>query len=42
MLVVDELFADEAAFKAHQARIVGCDWARVTAGLARDYEVVRD
>ena len=36
---VDEVFADRAAFDAHQARGAASDWARVTEGLPRDYTV---
>ncbi|CUH83131.1 putative quinol monooxygenase [Thalassovita mediterranea] len=36
---VDELFSDRAAFDAHQARGAASDWARVTAGLPREYEI---
>ena len=36
---VAEEFADAAAFAAHQARAGASDWARVTAGIARDYRV---
>ena len=34
---VAELFADRAAFDAHQARTAASDWARIAAGLARSY-----
>ena len=34
---VDEIFVDRAAFDAHQARGGGSVWARITAGLPRDY-----
>ena len=36
---VDKQFTDRAAFDAHQARGAASDWARVTAGLPREYEV---
>ncbi|APZ54755.1 putative quinol monooxygenase [Salipiger abyssi] len=36
---VFERFADRAAFDAHQARAGASDWARVTAGCPRDYEI---
>lgn len=38
-LSVEEVFTDDAAFKAHQARIVGTQWAAVTMGLARNYKI---
>ena len=40
--VVDEAFADRAAFEAHQSRGAASDWARVTRGLPRDYRVTED
>ncbi len=36
---VSERFADTAAFEAHQARARATDWARQTAGIARDYKI---
>ncbi|APX11609.1 putative quinol monooxygenase [Tateyamaria omphalii] len=36
---VSEAFTDPAAFKAHQARAAKSDWARDTAGIARDYTI---
>ncbi len=36
---VRELFQDRAAFDAHQARTSTSDWARVTSGFPRDYEI---
>ncbi len=36
---VDELFVDQAAFDAHQARTKASEWARRTAGIRRDYEI---
>ncbi|MCG7492123.1 putative quinol monooxygenase [Thalassobius sp. Cn5-15] len=36
---VDELFSDRAAFDAHQARGAASVWAKVTAGLPREYEI---
>lgn len=36
---VDELFTDEVAFRAHQARVRDSAWGRATAGIARDYTV---
>lgn len=34
---VSEIFADQPAFDAHQARAVTSAWAKVTAGLPRHY-----
>ncbi|WP_147105593.1 putative quinol monooxygenase [Tateyamaria sp. syn59] len=36
---VSEEFTDPAAFEAHQARAAASDWARETAGIARDYKI---
>jgi len=36
---VAEHFADRTAFEAHQRRTRASEWARVTAGCPRDYEV---
>jgi quinol monooxygenase YgiN len=36
---VEELFASEDAFAAHQARVNGSEWGRSTAGIERQYEV---
>lgn len=36
---VDEQFADAAAFAAHQERVAGSEWGRVTAGIERRYSV---
>lgn len=36
---VVELFVDRAAFEAHQTRANAFDWAELTAGIARDYEI---
>jgi quinol monooxygenase YgiN len=38
-LSVEEVFTDDTAFKAHQARILGTQWAAVTVGLERHYEI---
>jgi quinol monooxygenase YgiN len=38
-LSVEEIFTDDAAFKAHQARVFGTQWAVVTVGLERHYEI---
>jgi quinol monooxygenase YgiN len=37
--LVSEIFADQAAFDAHQLRAKASAWAVVTAGLARHYTV---
>ncbi|PFG38051.1 quinol monooxygenase YgiN [Georgenia soli] len=34
---VDELFADSAAFKAHQDRVTDSEWGRATAAVERRY-----
>ncbi|MFG6516646.1 putative quinol monooxygenase [Sulfitobacter sp. 1A13496] len=39
---VAELFTDRAAFAAHQARAAASDWARLTAGIARDYRITEN
>ncbi|MBO9396048.1 antibiotic biosynthesis monooxygenase [Shimia sp. R9_2] len=36
---VSELFVDQAAFDAHQARTSASDWATVTAGIPRHYQI---
>jgi len=36
---VYEEFVDKAAFKAHQARIIGTDWAQASSGLTKFYEI---
>ncbi|MDA5556086.1 putative quinol monooxygenase [Shimia sp. MMG029] len=36
---VAELFTDRAAFDAHQARAAASDWAKVTAGIPRHYQI---
>ncbi|MCA0203943.1 putative quinol monooxygenase [Pararhodobacter sp.] len=36
---VDELFADRAAFEAHQARTRASVWGERTLGIAREYEI---
>jgi quinol monooxygenase YgiN len=36
---VDELFRDEDAFAAHQARVDGSSWGRATVGIERRYAV---
>lgn len=37
--MVAELFTDRAAFDAHQARAGASDWAKVSAGIPRDYQI---
>jgi len=36
--LVHEVFQDEPAFKAHQERAVGSDWARASSRAVRDYK----
>lgn len=36
---VSEAFTDQAAFEVHQSRAAQSDWARETAGIARDYTI---
>jgi quinol monooxygenase YgiN len=36
---VTETFTDRAAFQAHQARTAASPWARITAGIPRDYTI---
>lgn len=36
---VSERFTDAAAFEAHQVRTSTSEWARETAGIARDYTI---
>lgn len=36
---VSETYTDAAALAAHRARTEGTVWARVTAGIPRDYQV---
>ena len=36
---VDEVFADAAAFKAHQERAAASEWGRATRGVERRYEI---
>lgn len=38
-LLVSEIFTDQAAFDAHQARTKSSDWLQVTAGIPRDYTI---
>ena len=37
--LVSEIFADRAAFEAHQARAKASAWAEVTSGLKRHYTI---
>lgn len=39
---VAERFADQQAFDAHQARVRASDWGRHTAGIERDYVILRE
>lgn len=36
---VAELFASREDFDAHQARIKGSEWGKVSAGIPRSYEI---
>lgn len=37
--LVDEEFATQASFDAHQARVKASEWGKVTAHLVRKYEI---
>ena len=37
--LVDEEFADQTSFEAHQARVKSSDWGRATAHLQRQYKI---
>ena len=39
---VREIFADRAAFEAHQTRAAASDWARATKHIPRDYDIVEE
>ena len=39
VFTVDEVFADRAAFDAHQTRGATSVWADITSGLPRDYSL---
>ncbi len=39
---VDEAFVDQAAFDAHQARTAASEWAQVSAGIARHFQITQD
>lgn len=36
---VAETFVDRAAFDAHQTRAAQSDWAKITQGIPRDYQI---
>ena len=36
---VEEVFEDEASFRAHQDRVSNSEWDRMTAGIERRYAV---
>lgn len=36
---VAERFTDAAAFEAHQTRATASEWAELTKGIARDYQI---
>mgnify|MGYP001544700949 CR=1 FL=1 len=37
--IVSEEFTDRAAFEAHQTRAAGSEWARISDGIPRTYEI---
>lgn len=39
LLLVDEEFATQAAFDAHQTRVKASQWGAATAHLAREYTI---
>jgi len=39
---VTEAFTDRAAFQAHQTRTAASPWARISAGIPRDYTIAGD
>ncbi len=41
-LLVAEAFTDQASFDAHQARTAASPWARISAGIARTYQITTD
>ncbi|SEQ15446.1 Quinol monooxygenase YgiN [Loktanella sp. DSM 29012] len=41
VFTVSETFADQAAFDAHQLRAGASTWAKITAGLPRNYTVTK-
>jgi len=40
--LVAETFTDRAAFDAHQTRTGASAWAKITAGLPRDYSITEE
>ncbi|MEM7268418.1 MAG: putative quinol monooxygenase [Pseudomonadota bacterium] len=38
---VAEIFIDQAAFDAHQARAAASPWAEITKDVARDYKITK-
>ncbi|QDX76615.1 MULTISPECIES: putative quinol monooxygenase [Actinomycetes] len=38
---VEERFNSEAAFECHQDRVASSEWGRMTAGITRDYSIVK-
>ena len=38
-LLVSELFVDQTSFDAHQTRAGNSDWAKISAGIPRHYEI---
>jgi len=38
---VAEIFADRVSFDAHQSRMKSSPWAKVTAGIAREYQITK-
>lgn len=40
--VVSEVFVDQDAFEAHQARTMQSPWAAVTSGIPRDYAITSE
>lgn len=37
--LVSELFRNQAAFDAHQARVRASDWGRISAGIPRNFKI---
>lgn len=37
--LVSEVFVNQDAFDAHQARTKASDWFQITAGIAREYKI---
>ncbi|MCF1482305.1 MULTISPECIES: putative quinol monooxygenase [Rhizobium/Agrobacterium group] len=40
--LVSEVFADQAAFDAHQQRTRASHWFKVTKGIGRDYQIRKE